>query len=177
MTEEEASNSADWQAAEKRELESLSRLRVFSLVPRREGMRVIETKWVRSIKPAEKAQGDPAHKARLVAKGFQQVFGTNYFDIWAPTTSINTIRLLASLAASSHQLIYHFDVRTAFLNAPLKETNIYVEPPKGYFPPDQVFHLHRALYGLKQSGREWYLTLSKVFIQLGFTQSKSEPCF
>jgi len=97
VTDEEASNSADWRGAEERELESLKRLRVFSLVPRRVGVKVIETKWVRTIKPAEKAQGDPVFKARLVAKGFQQVFGTNYFDTWAPTTNINAIRILASL--------------------------------------------------------------------------------
>ena len=162
--------------AMKREVQSLQKLKVYTTVPRRPGMKVIGTKWTYVVKPAEKAQGDPTYKARFVAKGYQQVFGQNYFDTWAPTVGIDAIRLLAALAASARQEIHHFDVRTAFLNATLTEKNIYVEPPKGFFEQDTVLHLHRALYGLKQAGREWYETLTDTLIASGFSKSTCEPC-
>jgi len=143
-TEEEARRSQSWLDAMKRELASLKRLGVYTAVPRQEGMKTIGTKWVFTMKPAEKAQGDPVYKARFVAKGYQQIYGHNYMDTWAPTVGINTLRLFIALAASARQEIYHFDVRTAFLNAKLREQNIFVEPPRGFFKEGTVLHLHRA---------------------------------
>ena len=36
--------------------------------------------------------------------------------------------------------------------------------------------LRRALYGLKQSGRQWYVMLSKWLITQQFTQASFDPC-
>ncbi|GJZ51132.1 retrovirus-related pol polyprotein from transposon TNT 1-94 [Tanacetum coccineum] len=59
--------------------------------------------------------------------------------------------------------IYQMDVKTAFLNGPLKE-EVYVAQPDGFVDPDhpdKVYRLKKALYGLKQAPRAWYDELSK----------------
>nr|GEX45007.1 retrovirus-related Pol polyprotein from transposon TNT 1-94 [Tanacetum cinerariifolium] len=51
--------------------------------------------------------------------------------------------------------IYQNDVKTAFLNGPLKE-EVYVAQPNGFVDPDhpeKVYQLKKALYGLKQALR------------------------
>ena len=51
--------------------------------------------------------------------------------------------------------------------------------PEGFEEPgreDQVCHLHKSLYGLKQSPRCWYEQLSTQLGRTGFKQSKADPC-
>ncbi|GJV93374.1 retrovirus-related pol polyprotein from transposon TNT 1-94 [Tanacetum coccineum] len=58
------------------------------------------------------------------------------------------------------------DVKTTFLNEPLKE-EVYVNQPDGFIDPhhpDKVYRLKKALYGLKQALRAWYDELSNFLI-------------
>nr|GEV86060.1 hypothetical protein [Tanacetum cinerariifolium] len=68
--------------------------------------------------------------------------------------------------------IYQMDVKTAFLNGPLKE-EVYVAQPDGFVDPDhpeKVYRLRKALYVLKQALRAWYDELSNFLISKGFTK-------
>ncbi|GKD86294.1 gag-pol polyprotein, partial [Tanacetum coccineum] len=54
------------------------------------------------------------------------------------------------------------DMKTAFLNGPLKE-KVYVAQPDGFvdpYHPEKAYRLRKALYGLKQAPRAWYDKLS-----------------
>jgi hypothetical protein len=42
-------------------------------------------------------------------------------------------------------------------------------------PPGKVLKLKKSLYGLKQSGREWYIEATKGLDKLGFKPCYSEP--
>ncbi|GKE22361.1 retrovirus-related pol polyprotein from transposon TNT 1-94, partial [Tanacetum coccineum] len=69
------------------------------------------------------------------------------------------------------------DVKTDFLNGPLKE-EVYVSQPEGFIDlefPDHVYRLKKALYGLKQAPRAWYDKLSSFLIEHGFTKGIIDP--
>nr|GFA72731.1 hypothetical protein [Tanacetum cinerariifolium] len=64
------------------------------------------------------------------------------------------------------------DVKTRFLNGPLKE-EVYVAQLDGFVDPDhpeKVYRLKKALYGFKQAPRAWYDELSKFLTSKGFTK-------
>jgi Reverse transcriptase (RNA-dependent DNA polymerase) len=77
-------------------------------------------------------------------------------------------------AAHQDWEIKHIDVKSAYLNATLKE-EIYIKPPRGVLKPGQqgkVLKLLKGLYGLKQAGQGWYMEMSRVFVnEMGFKQS------
>nr|GEX07838.1 hypothetical protein [Tanacetum cinerariifolium] len=61
------------------------------------------------------------------------------------------------------------DVKTAFLNGPLKE-EVYVAQLDGFVDPDhpdKVYRLRKALYRLKQAPRAWYDELLNFLITKG----------
>ena len=39
-----------------------------------------------------------------------------------------------------------------------------------------VYVVQKALYGLRQSGREWKLELNQWFLDHGYQRSRTEPC-
>nr|GEV55116.1 integrase, catalytic region, zinc finger, CCHC-type, peptidase aspartic, catalytic [Tanacetum cinerariifolium] len=62
------------------------------------------------------------------------------------------------------------DVKTAFLNGPLKE-EVYVAQQDRFVDPDhpkKVYQLRKALYGLKQAPRAWYDELSQFLTSKSF---------
>ncbi|GJS64297.1 ribonuclease H-like domain-containing protein [Tanacetum coccineum] len=64
------------------------------------------------------------------------------------------------------------DVKTAFINGPLKE-EVYVSQPDAFVNPDipdHVYRLKKALYSLKQAPRAWYDKLSSFLIEHHFTK-------
>ncbi|GJU85764.1 retrovirus-related pol polyprotein from transposon TNT 1-94 [Tanacetum coccineum] len=69
------------------------------------------------------------------------------------------------------------DVKTKFLNVPLKE-EVYVAQPDGLVDPnhpEKVYRLRKALYGLKQAPRAWYDELSNFLMSKGFTKGTIDP--
>jgi hypothetical protein len=69
------------------------------------------------------------------------------------------------------------DVKSAFLNGPIKE-EVYVEKPPGFEDseyPNHVYKLSKALYGLKHAPRAWYECLRDFLIANGFKVGKDDP--
>jgi hypothetical protein len=48
------------------------------------------------------------------------------------------------------------DIDSAYLNAYLEEP-IYLKQPPGYSKGNNMLLLKKALYGLKKSGRQWFI--------------------
>lgn len=58
------------------------------------------------------------------------------------------------------------DIKGAYLNGQLLET-MYMKQPKGCDDKyGRVCHLCHTIYGLKQSGREWYKTLERFLVKV-----------
>ena len=95
-------------------------------------------------------------KARLVAKGFTLRLGEDYSEVFSLVARYSTVRFFLALPAKYGWPTVTVDVKSAFLNADLKET-IFVSQPHGFVvqrKDDHVLILHKALYGLKQASRE-----------------------
>ena len=112
----------------------------------------ITSKWVFKLKKDELGVVIK-HKTRLVAHGFVQQEGIDYNDAFTPVARMESVRVLLALAAQEGWQVHHMDVKSAFLNGNLKE--VYVRQPPGYgiTGEEKVYHLRKALYGLRQAPR------------------------
>ncbi|GJS45167.1 copia protein [Tanacetum coccineum] len=107
----------------------------------------------------------------------EQEEGIDFEDSFAPVARLEAVRMFIAYAAHNNITIFQMDVKTAFLNGPLKE-EVYVSQPEGFIDPefrDHVYKLKKALYGLKQAPRAWYDKLSSFLIEHGFTNGVIDP--
>ena len=71
---------------------------------------------------------------------------------------------------------FHWDIKQAYIHAKLKE-EIYMRLPQGSgVMSGKVCKVERALYGLKQSSREWGLEAADALIANGYEQCRADPC-
>jgi hypothetical protein len=66
------------------------------------------------------------NKARLIAKGYSQVKGLNFDKTFAPVVRLELIHMLLAYTTHHDFKLYQIDVKSAFLNGPIKE-EVYVE--------------------------------------------------
>jgi Reverse transcriptase (RNA-dependent DNA polymerase) len=164
-----------------KEIRSCEENHTWTVVPRpTDGRQVIRIGWVFKTKLDEMGNEDKL-KARITPKGYMQVRGQDYYEIFAPTVRYKTLRILLSLITRWDFELHQLDVSSAFLHADVKE-DVYVEIPEGYTVDDSikgdfVLKLNKALYGIHQAPREWYLLVRNFIVQqLGFTQCTSDAC-
>jgi hypothetical protein len=145
--------SKQWEKAIKEELDAHEKNMTWTYVDRTNDMNVIGCKWV--FKKKKDVNGNiQKFKARLVAKGYNQQYGIDYRDKFAPVLKYKSLRMILALSVIHSNNIDQLDVKTAFLNAQVKE-DIYIEAPDGINITDkQVLKLNKALYGIKQAPRE-----------------------
>jgi hypothetical protein len=116
------------------------------------------------------------NKARLVAKGYSQVEGLHFDETFALIVRLESIHILLAYATHHGFNLYQVDIKSAFLNGPIKE-EVYVEQSPGFESeeyPNHVYKFHKALYGLKQAPRVWYECLRDFLIENGFRIGKAE---
>nr|GEV23547.1 Gag-Pol polyprotein [Tanacetum cinerariifolium] len=123
-----------WIEAMQEELHQFNRLQVWELVDKPFGKTVIKLKWLWKNKKDED-QTVIRNKARLVAKGYAQEEGINFKESFTPVARLEAIRIFIAYAAHKSFPIYQMDVKTAFLNGPLKK-EVYVAQPDGFVDPD-----------------------------------------
>jgi hypothetical protein len=100
------------------ELNNFKRNEVWSLVPCPK-QNVVVTKWVFRNKQEEHGVMT-RNKARLVAKCYAQVAGLDFEETFAPVARLESIRILLAYAAHHSFRLFQMDVKSAFLNGPIK---------------------------------------------------------
>nr|GEW01878.1 copia protein [Tanacetum cinerariifolium] len=173
----EAMADSAWIEAMQEELHLFERLQVWELVDKTFGKSIIRLKWLWKNKKDED-QTVIRNKARLVAKGYAQEEGIDFEESFAPVARLEAIWIFVAYAAHKSFPIYQMDVKTSFLNSPLKE-EVYVAQPDGFLGPDhleKVYRLRKAFYGLKQAPRACRFDMSlmgemKFFLGLQIHQS------
>jgi hypothetical protein len=172
---EDALRNSDWVLAMQEELNNFTRNEVWHLVPC-PNQNVVGTKWVFHNKQDEHGVVT-RNKARLMAKGYSQVEGLDFGETYAPVARLESIRILLAYATYHGFKLYQMDVKSVFLNGPIKE-EVYVEQPPGFEDseyPNYVYKLSKTLYGLKQAPRAWYECLRDFLITNGFKVGKVDP--
>lgn len=150
-----------------------------------------------------KANGDlERKKARLVAKGFSQRPGIDFNDTFAPVARLSSLRVLVATAAQSRMSISQLDIVSAYLHGEM-DHEVHMETPElleemltriaqdksdldtqkkakimleSYQRGHRVCLLKKALYGLRQAGRQWHSKLDMALKDAGLTPTNADPC-
>ncbi|GKF14901.1 retrovirus-related pol polyprotein from transposon TNT 1-94, partial [Tanacetum coccineum] len=71
--------------------------------------------------------------------------GIDFEESFAPVARLEAVQMFIAYAAHKNITIFQMDVKTDFLNGPLKE-EVYVSQPKGFIDqefPDHVYRLKK----------------------------------
>lgn len=109
--------------------------------------------------------------------GSGQLEGIDYSHSYAPVVSCRCLRVILAEAVKERWEVHSMDVKTAYINATLKE-NMFVKIPNGLTeledPKTHCLKLQEAIYGLKQAGYEWNALLRNGLSNLGWTRMKAD---
>ena len=93
-------------------------------------------------------------KARLEAQGDEQRFNIDFGELFAPTVTVSSVRLLTAMACELDLDLRHFDIEQAFVQCDLEE-NVFMRLPQGCGSlSGKIVRLNKSLYGLKQASRQ-----------------------
>ena len=191
----------DWMRAICDEFRSLISNGTWELIDKPKDAKIVGCRTVLRIK--HDADGSPIRrKARVVSQGFSQRPGVDYAETFAPVARIESLRMLAAIAVKSNLEIHQLDIVTAYLNGDI-DTNIYMRTPallqeclaelartekepsmlskvtsmlKALVEGEKVCKLRKALYGLRQAGRQWHTKIDSALKEVGMHPTNGDPC-
>ncbi|GJY48863.1 retrovirus-related pol polyprotein from transposon TNT 1-94 [Tanacetum coccineum] len=116
-----------------------------------------DSAWIEAMQE-ELHQFDRLQFWELIDKPFGKTEEGIYFEeSFAPVARLEVVRIFIAYAAHKSFPIYQMDMKTTFLNGPMKE-EVHVAQPDGFVDPDhpkKVYRLRKDLYGLKKALRVW----------------------
>ena len=167
-------DAAGFMKAMEIEIETLIKMNAFLVVNKEPWMNVVSSVW--AFKRKRYPDGAIRKlKARICARGFEQIEGVDYFETFAPVVQWMTVRLVLIMTILLNLENKQIDYTAAFLQAPL-DHDVYVEMPKLFNVEGKVWKLQRAIYGLKDAPRAYFLHTKNKLEELGFRQSDADPC-
>jgi Reverse transcriptase (RNA-dependent DNA polymerase) len=139
-----------------------------ALVPK--GHQCVKHKWVFDIKR------NGVFRAQSVACGYSQVIGVDFTEVFSAVVHDVSFCLMIIMRMIFKRKAMIMHVEVAFLNGDLDE-EIYMECPKGLeHEEEECLILLKALYGLVQAARQFFLKLCDIRKNIGFRQNPVDPC-
>lgn len=113
-------NAKEWQAALDYEIGQLEKLGTWVVENSPKGQMAIPCGEVLKAKhgPNNEVQ---SYRVRIVAGGHKQIEGINYTETFSTAAKMPTVHVVIANAAIRDWEIHHVDIKSAYLNAPLKE--------------------------------------------------------
>ncbi|GFY25987.1 retrovirus-related Pol polyprotein from transposon TNT 1-94 [Trichonephila clavipes] len=169
-------DASKWHDAMDKEINVMKERKVWDLVDHPDNIKILENRWVYTIKYDENNK-IVRYKARLVARGNTQLRGESFDEIFSPVINFNIVRLFFTICVCLWKWTHiQVDITNAYLYANL-DTVIYMKQPTGYeIDNNKVCKLRKAIYGLHQSGRQWFLELENKLIKLKFKKLEWVNC-
>jgi hypothetical protein len=173
--------SVQWAAAMTSEYTSLISNFTWTASACPPGTAILRSRWHFTRKLAADGSID-RWKARFVVCGNTAIKGVHHEETYSPVTRTSTVRMLVALATHYGWVIHQSDAVTAYLNSPMRDgVMVYIRAPQGFADKDASGRplsllLRKCLYGLKDSGRQWWLLVRTRFLELGFSPCSADPC-
>lgn len=160
----------EWRDAVYAEIKSLVS-NAWSLVDRPDGEKVIGCRTM--LRNKYKANGElERRKVRVVARGFSQRPDVDFHDTFAPVARLSSLKAL--LAASVEQEMLQEMLERIIA---VESDAILIEKAKRMLytlkKGNKVCKLKKAIYGLRQAGRQWHERLDKALRKLGLTPTRA----
>ncbi len=130
--------------------------------------------------------------ARTCADGSTQQEYIDFHDSYSPVASIESIRVLLNIAASSGLLVSILDISNAFQNSIIFDATerVYMSLPPFYLewflhqwsdfplpstnPKELVLQCLKSIQGTRDAGRRWYILLSGCLLELKMVRSSTD---
>ena len=152
----ESKEEDKWKKAMDDKIETLNKMRTWTMEELLEDRKAIGSKWV-FVRKRDEAGEVIQWKPRLVAQGFSQKPGTDYNNngTFAPVMHFKTLHTLLAYTTINNLHLRQFDVKGAYLNRYLNKT-IYMQQPLGYEDGSNKVCLQKhSIYGLKPARNVW----------------------
>nr|GEU95829.1 hypothetical protein [Tanacetum cinerariifolium] len=98
----------------------------------------------------------------------------DYDEVFAHVERIKAIRLFLAYASFMGFIVYQMDVKSAFLYGTINEEVYVIQPPGFHDPefPTRLYKVEKAMYGLHQAPRAWYVYVDDIL----FGSSNPQLC-
>ena len=167
----------DWDEAMEDEIEKLGALDCWTLVPRKQGKKVMGTKWVYKVKYRPETPSEiEKFKARLCIQGFGLEQWSDFGDVRAATVHPDTVKLFFYLIVALKLLWFSLDISSFFLYGEPAQV-YYCKQPPGFVEKgreDDVWMCNKTIYGTPDAPLEAQKKLDAALNEAGYVPTKGD---